>query len=150
MKYTTQITINKPLADCFRTLDNHENKKHWQAGLVSYEHISGDPGTVNAKMKLNYNFGKRKMSLIETITHKEKNKAYHFNFDSNGMHNIQQNFFEAVDKNTTKWTIKNEFAPTNFSMRFITMLMPKAFKKQTYKYLTNFKAFTESETSLAK
>ncbi|WGD34086.1 SRPBCC family protein [Olleya sp. YS] len=150
MKYTVQVTINKSLHECFKLLDDHENMKHWQEGLVSYEHISGDPGTVNAKMKLNYNFGNRKMTLVETITFKEKNKAYHFNFDTKGMHNIQQNFFEAIDDNTTQWTSINEFAPTNFTMRMMALLMPKAFKKQSKKYLTDFKNFAENGTSLAK
>lgn len=150
MKYTVQVTINTPVEECFKLLDDHENMKHWQEGLVSYEHISGDPGKVNAKMKLNYKFGKRKMSLIETITFKEKNKAFHFNFDAKGMHNIQQNFFEAIDNNTTQWTSVNEFVPTNFAMRMMALLMPKAFKKQSEKYLTDFKNFAENGTSLAK
>ncbi|MGB6267429.1 MAG: SRPBCC family protein, partial [Olleya sp.] len=122
MKYTVQVIINKPLQECFKLLDDHENMKHWQEGLVSYEHISGDPGTVNAKMKLNYLFGRRKMSLTETITYKEKNKAFHFNFNGKGMHNIQENYFEAINDNTTKWTSENEFAPTTFAMRMMALL----------------------------
>ncbi|WP_397362315.1 SRPBCC family protein [Olleya sp. R77988] len=150
MKYIIQITINKPLTECFNLLDDHSNMKHWQAGLDSYEHISGDPGMIGAKMKLNYTFGKRKMTLTETITHRDNNKAFHFNFDSKGMHNIQENYFEAIDANTTQWTSKNQFAPTNFAMRMMLMLMPKEFKKQSKRYLIDFKNFAENGTSLLK
>ena len=148
MRYTIIIEINVPIKTCYAILDNHKNMKHWQAGLQSYEHLSGDPGTVGAKMKLNYLIGKRIMSLTETITHVEKDKAYHFNFDAKGMHNIQENYFEALDENTTQWTSKNEFAATNFAMRIMTLLMPKAFKKQSHKYLNDFKNFAENGTSL--
>ncbi len=148
MKYTVQIIINKPVQSCFFLLDAHENMKHWQVGFESFEHISGDPGTVGAKMKLNYNFGNRKMSLIETVTSKEKEKLFHFNFDSSGMHNIQENYFEAIDDNTTKWISKNQFLPTNFGMRIMLLLMPKTFKKQSLKYLTDFKNFAENGISV--
>ena len=59
-------------------------------------------------------------------------------------------FFEEIDNNKTKWTSKNEFIPTNFMLRMMTLLMPGAFKKQTKKYLNDFKNFAENGISVAK
>ncbi|QXP61764.1 SRPBCC family protein [Olleya sp. HaHaR_3_96] len=150
MKYTTKIIINKPVLDCFSLLEDHSNIKYWQEGLESYEHISGDLGEIGSKIKLNYVFGKRQMSLTETITGKEKGKVIHFNFDTSGMHNIQENYFEALDDNTTKWVSTNHFAPTKFKSHLMLTLMPKAFKKQSKKYLNDFKKFAENETLVIK
>ena len=148
MKYTSQIIVEVPLEQFIKKLDSHENMKHWQRGLESFEHVSGDPGKIGAKMKLNYNFGKRKMTLIETITENRLPKELHVNYDTKGMHNLQQNYFEQTPEGFTKWVSINEFIPTNFFMRFMTLLAPKSFKKQSMSYLNDFKNFAEKEISV--
>lgn len=148
MKYTTEIVIHKPLNDVVKKMDSIENMKHWQEGLVSTEHISGTPGEFGAKMKLNYNFGNRKMELIETITKRNFPDEFHATYNTKGMHNIQQNYFESTVEGYTKWTSKNEFQPTTFAMNAMLFLMPRAFKKQTLKFMTNFKNFVENEISV--
>lgn len=149
MKYTTEIIVNVPLKEFIKKLDNPDNMKHWQRGLVDYEHIAGTPGEIGSKMKLLYKMGKREMELIETITSQELPHAFHVSYDTKGMHNLQENFFEEIDENTTKWTSKSEFLPTSFMLRMMTLLMPGAFKKQSKKYLEDFKNFAEKGISIA-
>ena len=122
--------------------------KHWQEGLISTEHISGVPKDIGSTMQLNYQFGSQKMKLTESVTHRENNASIHFNFDTKVMHNIQRNSFETIDKTTTKWICKNEFFPRSLSARIMLLLLPKTFKKQTQKYLTNFKNYVENGTSI--
>ncbi|WP_250432745.1 SRPBCC family protein [Hanstruepera flava] len=150
MKYTTEMIINVPLKEFIEKLDNPENMKHWQKGLIDYDHVYGTPGEIGSKMKLSYKMGKREMELIETITFNDLPYALHATYDTKGMHNIQENFFEELAENQTKWTSKNEFIPTSFMLRMMTLLMPNAFKKQTKKYLTDFKNFAEKGTSVVK
>ena len=149
MKYTTEIKIELPREEVIRKLDNVENIKHWQRGLTSVEHISGTPGEFGAKMRLNYQFGKRKMELTETITKSNFPDELHATYNTKGMHNIQKNYFKESTDGSTVWVSENEFLPTNFMMRVMTFLMPKAFKKQSLKYLTDFKNFAEKGTSVA-
>lgn len=149
MKYTTEIIIEKPLHEVAKKMDSAENMKHWHEGLVSAEHISGTPGEFGAKMKLNYDFGKRNMELIETITKQDFPNEFHATYTTKGVRNIQQNYFESTPEGHTKWISKNEFQPTNFMMNAMLFLMPGAFKKQTKKYMTNFKNFAEKGTSVS-
>lgn len=149
MKYTTEIIIKKPLNEVINKMNSTENMKHWQEGLVGAEHISGTPGEFGAKMKLNYDFGKRKMELIETITKQNFPNEFHATYHTKGVRNIQQNYFESTPQDHTKWICKNEFEPTNFVMNTMLFLMPRAFKKQTKKYMTNFKNFVENGSSVA-
>ncbi|MBO6880770.1 MULTISPECIES: SRPBCC family protein [Winogradskyella] len=149
MKYTTEIIIKKPLKEVINKMNSTENMKHWQEGLVGAEHISGTPGEFGAKMKLNYDFGKRKMELIETITKQNFPNEFHATYNTKGVRNIQQNYFESTPQGHTKWICKNEFEPTNFVMNTMLFLMPRAFKKQTKKYMTNFKNFVENGNSVA-
>jgi hypothetical protein len=148
MKYTIEILINKPLAEVVKKIDSTDNLKHWHEGLVSTEHISGTPGEFGAKMKLNYNFGNRQMQLIETITKRNLPDEFHATYNTRGMRNIQQNFFISLGANQTKWRSNCEFQPTSFFMRTMLFFMPGAFKKQSLKYMTNFKNFVESGSSV--
>lgn len=148
MKYTTQIQIDKPIDTCFALIENIDHLKHWQSGLHSVEHISGTPRQVGAILQLNYLFDRQYLTLTETLTFKEKNKALHFNFDTKGIHNIQENYFEATDSNTTIWTCNNEFIPTSLSTRLMLLLIPRTFKKQTKKYLADFKNYAEQGISV--
>lgn len=150
MKYITEIIVNVSLKEFIETLDNPDNMKHWQQGLINYDHIHGIPGEVGSKMRIRYKMGKRDMELIETITQNELPHALHATYDTKGMHNLQENFFEEIAENKTKWTSKNEFIPTSFALRMMTLLMPGAFKKQSKKYLNDFKTFAEKGTSVAK
>ena len=148
MKYLTEIIVKIPRDEFLIKMEDHTNFKHWQRGFESFEHISGDPGTIGAKMKLNYKFGKRNMSLVETITHKNLPKEFYVNYDAKGMHNIQENHFESTKENHTKWVSMNQFLPTNFMMRMMILIMPNAFKKQSLTYLTDFKNFAEKGISV--
>ena len=149
MKYTTEIIVEIPLDAFIEKLDNADNLKHWQRGFIDSEHITGIPGKIGAQMKLNYKFGKRLMSLTETITHNGFPNEFHATYDTKGMHNVQNNYFEKTEENHTKWVSKNEFYPTSLVMRLMTLIMPSAFKKQSKKYMEDFKNFAEKGTSVA-
>ncbi|MBO3117832.1 SRPBCC family protein [Winogradskyella sp. DF17] len=148
MKYTTEIIIEAPLAEVIHKMDSVENMKHWQKGLIHTEHVSGTPGEFGAKMKLHYDFGNRKMELIETITKRSFPNEFHATYNTKGMHNIQQNYFDSIGENQTKWISKSEFQPTTFFMRAMLFLMPSAFKKQSAQYMLNFKNFVEQGLSV--
>lgn len=148
MKYTTEIIINKPLEIVANKMNSTDNMLHWQEGLVNTEHLSGTPGEFGAKMKLNYDFGNRKMELIETITKSNFPDEFHATYTTKGIRNIQQNYFKSIDAEKTKWISKNEFQPTTFAMHAMLFLMPRAFKKQTKTFMTNFKGFVEQGKSV--
>ena len=150
MKYTTEVIIDLPREEVIRKLDDPDNMKHWQRGLLGYELLEGTSGQPGAKMKLDYKMGKREMSMTETITKNEFPTEFHANYDAKGVHNIQKNYFHEVDGSTTKWVSESEFQFAGFGMKLLGWLMPGAFKKQSQKYLNDFKAFAEQGTSVAE
>ncbi|WP_115123166.1 SRPBCC family protein [Marinirhabdus gelatinilytica] len=150
MKYTTEITINRPRTEVVEKMDNPENMKHWQRGLISYEQLRGAPGKEGAQMQLHYKMGKRDMALTETIIKNDFPTAFHATYSAKGVHNIQNNYFHEVDSNTTKWISESEFQFKGFGMKLMGFLMPGAFKKQSKKYMEDFKSFVENGTSVAE
>lgn len=148
MKYTTEVIIDLPREEVIKKLDNADNMKYWQRGLKNYEFLEGTPGKEGAKMKLEYLMGKREVTLTETITKNTFPTEFHANYDTKGVHNIQRNFFHEVDGNKTKWVSESEFQFAGFGMKLMGWLMPGAFKKQSQKYLNDFKNFAENGTSV--
>lgn len=150
MKYSSEIIIDLPREEVIRTLDTAENMKHWQRGLKSFKHLEGTPGEEGAKMELAYKMGKRDMVLIETIVKNNFPEEFHADYDAKGVHNVQRNFFHEIEPNKTKWVSESEFEFSGFVMKIMGFLMPGAFKKQSLKYLTDFKHFAENGTSIAE
>ena len=150
MKYTLELLIECPIEEVIKKFHNTDTMAHWQRGLVSCEHLSGTPGEIGAKMRLNYQIGKRKMELVEKVTHKNLPHEFHATYDTKGMHNIQENHFKENNEGHTVWISKSEFLPTNFMLWVITLLMPRAFKKQSRLYMDDFKNFAEKGVSVAQ
>ena len=149
MLYTTEIIVKVPLDSFVKKMDNIDNMKHWQRGLQSTEHISGNPGELGSKIKLNYKYDKREMEIIETITKNDFPNEFCAAYNTKGMNNLQKNYFSETADGFTKWVSINEFIPLSFSMRTMLFLMPRAFKKQSLKYMQDFKNFAEKGISVA-
>ena len=149
MKYSVELIVNLPRDEVIEKMDSVDNLKHWQRGLTSAKHLSGTPGHVGAKMELNYKFGKREMQLVETITKSNFPEEFHATYETKGMHSAQENFFKSTSDGKTKWISNCEFTPSGFMMRMMAFLMPGVFKKQSKKYMDDFKDFAENGTSVA-
>ena len=144
MKYSNEIEINLPLNKVIELFENPDNMKHWQPGLQSFEHISGTPGQVGAKSRLKYKMGKREIEMIETITKQNLPDEFAATYEAKGVYNLLFNKFIPVSENKTKWVSETEFKFSGF-MKLIGFLMPGTFKKQSQKYLDDFKTFAEKQ-----
>ena len=147
MKYTTEIVVELPRDEFVKKLDNPENMKHWQRGLLGYEQLSKNPGQDGAQMSLSFKMGNREMDMVETIIKNNFPEELHTTYDTKGMHNIQKNYFKEEDGKTL-WISESEFEFSGFGMKLMGLLMPGAFKKQSKKYMEDFKAFAENGTSI--
>lgn len=147
MKHTSEITIKQPIDKVIELFDNPDNLKHWQPGLLSFEPISGTPGQPGAKSRLKFDMNGRQIEMIETVTVRNLPSEFSGTYEAKGVYNVSKNYFSAIDAGTTKFVSENEFQFSGF-MKIIGWLMPGSFKKQSYKYLENFKAFAEEGKSV--
>lgn len=150
MKYTSEIVIDLPREEVIRKLDNADNMKHWQRGLISYTLLDGIPGKEGAKMELSYKMGKRDLIMTETVIKNNFPEEFQAYYDAKGVHNEQRNYFTEIATNRTKWVSESEFKFEGFGMKLMAFLMPRAFKKQSLKYLNDFKNFAENGTSVSE
>ena len=142
MKYTVEIEIDKPLDEVVKLFDNTDNLYKWMDGFQSMEHISGEPGQPGAKSKMQFKMGKRDIEMIETITEKNLPEEFTGTYEAKGVFNIVKNKFEALPEKRTRYITEQEFKFSGF-MKIIGATMPGSFKKESMKYLQNFKEFAE-------
>ena len=145
MKYELEIEIKQPRKKVIELFDSTENLKEWQCELESFEHVSGTPGQVGAVSHLVFLMGKRRMEMEETITSKNLPDEYAMTYEAPGMWNLVENFFIVKDENTTIYKSVQTFKGGSFMMKSMLFLMPNAFKKQSLKYMNNFKEFSEKQ-----
>jgi hypothetical protein len=116
--------------------------KHWQSGFISSKHLNGEPGQVGAQSLLRHKMGKREIEMVETITKRNWPDEISVTYETKGVWNGMRNYFSVIDGNKTKWVSEVEFKFQGF-MKLIAFLMPGSFKKQSYKYMVDFKEFAE-------
>jgi hypothetical protein len=144
MKYTLEISIDLPRDKVIALFDNSDNMKFWQKGFISFEPISGEPGTEGAKSKLTYQLGKRKVEMIETITKRHLPEEFHGTYDAGMVLNLQWNYFKS-NGNKTIWISKSEFKFSGFMKIMGIFMSVDSFERQSYEYLHDFKAFAEGK-----
>ncbi len=142
MKYQLEIELDLPRSKVIELFDNPDNMPKWQPGLMSFELLSGTVGEVGAKSRLKYKMGQREIEMIETITERNLPDVFSGTYEAKGVFNTVVNHFEEISPTKTRWIAVNEFQCSGM-MRIMSSLMPGVFKKETFKYMKNFKEFAE-------
>ncbi|MEX1002080.1 MAG: SRPBCC family protein [Crocinitomicaceae bacterium] len=142
MKFTQEITIDLPREKVIELFDNPDNMQHWQKGLISFEHINGTPGAIGSQYKLRYKMGKREIEMIETIIKRDLPDEFSAVYEAKGVWNEVKNHFTVLDDQQTLWKTENTFHFKG-GMKVMAFLMPRAFKKQSLKFMQDFKRFAE-------
>lgn len=142
--YTVSVEIDLPRAKVIELFDNPDNMFHWQNGLQSYEHLSGQPGQPGAKSKLIYINGKHTIELIETIDRRELPERFDGSYEWGGGRNSLENRFVEIAPERTRWDSTCHYEMRTLFLKAMALLMPGSFKKENLKFMKNFKAFAET------
>lgn len=143
MKYETSININKPLNEVINAFDNVSNYKFWMNGLESYTTTEGTPLQEGEVSLMVFDAGKRKIEMTKKVLLRNLPYAYKVSYEANKTYNTVESRFEKVDEKTTRYTTIHEFKFGGLMMKIFGLIMPGAFKKQSYIYLNAFKNFVE-------
>ncbi len=147
MKFSCEIEIKRPCQDIVEIYKNVDNRKNWQQNLVSTEHLQGESGKKGAQRKLVLKREKQEKEMTETIIKRNLPQEFHFAYETKGIYNIQNNFFEDTPENYTRWTIHSEFKFSGI-MKLAGPFMRRTLRKQVYQYMNDFKTFAEKQISL--
>ena len=146
MNYRLELEIEGSKEKVASLFADPENMKLWQEGFVSREQIIGTPGEEGSKAKLTYNMGKRKIEMIETVTKSNLPDELIGTYETDKVWNEVATTFKTSSAGRTLLVSDVTFKFSGF-MKVIGFLMPGAFKKQSEKYMTDFKKFAEADPS---
>ena len=140
MKFDCKVHINRPLSEVIELFMNPDNMSKWQDGFISFQHQQGVPGKIGATAIIKY----KRAELLETITHSDLPQAYHGTYEGSWGKNTMENYFTEINNQTT-WESKIDYIEMNgLMMKIMGKLMPGIFRKQTQKFMDNFKSFVET------
>ena len=146
MKFKCTVEINKPIDQVIPLFDSLDNLKEWQDGFISHKHLSGEPGKVGAKSELVYENRGNRIELIETIVKNELPSELTATYEHKHMDNTMSNYFKELGDGRTLYEAHIHYTAFHgFMPRLMAMLFPSMFKKQTQKWLNQFKAFVENQ-----
>jgi hypothetical protein len=144
MKFTCSVEIDLPVEKVVELFDNPKNLIEWQDGFVAIEPISGAPGEPGSKSRMIYIIRDREMEIIETIKVKNLPTEMTGVYEHIHMVNTMTTRFKEIAPGKTKYEAEIEYTQFNgFVPKMMAFFMPGLFKKQTQKWLNQFKTFAE-------
>jgi hypothetical protein len=143
MQYQLHIDIDLPRADVIGLFKNPDNMAKWQQGFISMRPIYGQAGQPGAQTRLYYKIGKREINMLETIREVNFPDKFVATYEADSVWNEARNRFIALSDSSTRWEAKHTFKFSTWMLRIMAFLIPSMFKKQSYKYMLDFKAFAE-------
>lgn len=144
MKYTTEVTIHLPREKVIELFDSTENIYKWQPGLLSFEHLSGEPGQEGCRSKMVYEGRKSDLLMTETITKRNFPDEFHGTYEARGVYNEIYNYFSEPEPGTTLWSTVSIFKFRGL-MALMAPFMKQAFTHNTVLNMERFKVFAENE-----
>ena len=145
MKYSLEIDINKPREEVARLMQDRDYFKEWQPQLISTELLEGKTGEEGSRYKIMVSMGKKTMEMTETLVINALPDHYQIQYDASGNINIMDFWFEELTPTSTRLVAQSYFECKGLVMKIMSYLIPGAFKKQTRKYMNDFKTFVESQ-----
>lgn len=142
MNYQLSIVIDKPINHVISRFQDPDGLSEWQQGLVSMKHLSGEPGAVGSQSQLVFDEGGRKIVMTETILEHDLPERFVAQYEAGGVHNININRFEPLGEKPTRWHMDTTFTFSGF-MKIVALFMGGAFKRQSQKTMSAFKAYVE-------
>jgi len=143
MKYTLSNTINSTLDQVAEKMNNPNGTKQWTENLQVIEQISGKYCDVGSKRNLHFLFKKKEMIIIETILEQNLPEQIKFAYDSKMGRNIVELVFKKTAENQVEQT-SNTIMELKGVMKLIGFIFKPMFKKQSKKYMTAFKKYSEA------
>ena len=146
MKFTCLTEIYASREEVVALWDNPDNLQHWQEGFESFKLVQGGAGEVGSKTVLTYNNKGNRFDLEETVIENNLPNVFEGEYEHITMTNRMRNSFVAIDENTTIWKAEIHYTQFNgFMMKLFGFFAKRVFKKQTQKWLDNFKVFVEKQ-----
>ncbi|MCB0232507.1 MAG: SRPBCC family protein [Anaerolineae bacterium] len=143
MKFSSEITINRPRQQVVALITDSGNTAKWQPGVKSIELLSGEKDQLGARSRVMFEFNGLQLEVIETVIERSPPERFASSFETRGVRNTVVNRFYETAPGQTRWIMDNAF-DFNRAMSVVAFLIRSVISKQTAQSMKQFKAFAES------
>ncbi|MDH5232655.1 MAG: SRPBCC family protein [Gammaproteobacteria bacterium] len=145
MKYSNRVEIHRPLENVVKLWNDENNFFYWQDGFVNIDHIKGMPGEPGSESNIYLKLNNREMVLKETVLSNNLPHEKCVLIEHSHMTNTMTTKFRELGEGVTEYSCLIEYTKFNgIIAKLMALLVPNFFKKQSQKWLDNFKAFAEA------
>ena len=142
MNYTLELQIKQPIDVVGELIGDPGLRQSWQPDLLGIEPVEGEPGKQGSTALLKYRMGKAVLEMKETIVENRLPHQFASTYEADKVWNLVVNDFEETAAGRTKWTFTSEFRCRGL-LKAMAFFMPGMFRKQSLKYMKQFKDFAE-------
>ncbi|NND94765.1 MAG: SRPBCC family protein [Flavobacteriales bacterium] len=145
MKYQCSVDIDAPIHLVVNLWKDESLFGKWQDGFQSTELLEGLADEVGAKSKIIYQQGNKRLELKETIISNSLPEEKTARYDHVHMSNTQTSRFESLSENRTRYISEVDYISFHSLLpKLMAKLFPSMFKKQSQKWMNQFKGFVET------
>lgn len=124
---------------------NENSYSEWQDGFIKIDHISGKPGEESSQSEIYLMYNNREMKLLQTVLKDNLPKEKIVLVEHEHMTNTMASRFRELRDNRTEYIVEIEYTKFNGIIpKLMSKLFPGMFKKQSQKWLDQFKKYAES------
>lgn len=142
MKYTLELEIDQPREVVGELIGDPELRAAWQPDLLGIELLEGEPGKTGSIAIIKYRMGQAVLEMKETIVENQLPDHFACTYEADKVWNLVVNAFEDTPSGGTKWVFTSEFRCRGF-LKILAILLPGMFRKQSLKYMKQFKDYAE-------
>lgn len=144
VKYTTEITVNKPIEEVFVQFDDTEKLQQWLPDVKSIEPIQEKPGKVGSTYRMVVLNKGLELAMTEKIMAYVPKEKMTFQFDSADMIKTDDYNFSS-EENKTKIVLHSKIKAKKYLMSCVFPWFKSVPQKLSQEYMNRFKEMVEKE-----
>ncbi len=149
MKYICTLDIECRIEKVVAVWDDEQYFSHWQDGFQSIELLAGKKGQPGARSRILFRQGGGTMELIETILINRLPEEKTGLYEHIHMTNTQTTRFVKLGEARTRYISEVEYTKfRGLIPKLMATFLPGKFKKQSMKWMKQFKTFVERRESI--
>jgi uncharacterized membrane protein len=142
--YTTQVSVNIPVEEVFKTFNNSENIKNWIPEIISFDVVKENIGKTGSIYKIVVENQGQKIAMTEKVMAFVPNEKVTLFFDAENMLKTDDYLFTEKDGITTI-TLNTSCQSESYVMACMFPYFKGTFQEQDQTYLNNFKKYIEKK-----
>lgn len=147
VSYSTEITVDKPVAEAWAVMNDQSKTKDWLKDLTEIEHVSGERNTVGAVTRYTFEQNGESSTILETLKAFTENEHVAMDFDMEGVMHMDYQMNLSEENGKTRIQSATVTTGEGLFMRSMVSFMKGSMLAQENENLNNLKTLINTNTT---